>query len=83
MARAIEDEYLRKRKLLCAFFPMLLPDRRGLKCFNPHFLQFTSESANQATRTGHLFVDLTPSLEELRRGLDAKWRNKLKRCGEK
>jgi len=77
MARALEDEYVRKRRLLLRIVPNAFAGSERAEVFQSAFSAFS-----EATRTGEnqyrtFVLDLSPSLEELRRQLDSKWRNKL------
>ena len=77
MARAIEDEYLDKRKLFLRVVPNAFDGSSRAATVQAAFCRFAPEPLG-ADNTYRTFVlDLNPSLEELRKGLDAKWRNKL------
>jgi lipid II:glycine glycyltransferase (peptidoglycan interpeptide bridge formation enzyme) len=77
MARAIEDEYLDKRRLFLRVLPNAFAGSPRATTMQAAFCRFTPEpfEADNTYRT--LVLDLSPSLEELRKGLDPKWRNKL------
>jgi lipid II:glycine glycyltransferase (peptidoglycan interpeptide bridge formation enzyme) len=77
MAAAIEDEYLRKRKLFLRIIPNAFAGSSRATTMQAVFSRFAAEplDANNLYRT--FVVDLKPSLEDLRKGLDPKWRNKL------
>jgi lipid II:glycine glycyltransferase (peptidoglycan interpeptide bridge formation enzyme) len=79
MASAIEDEYVGKRQLFLRVLPNAFSGSPRATTMEAAFCRFTPESlsANNIYRT--LIVDLSPSLEELRKGLDKKWRNQLSR----
>jgi lipid II:glycine glycyltransferase (peptidoglycan interpeptide bridge formation enzyme) len=78
LALAIEDEYVRKRKLLVRILPNAFAGSPRAKVFQSAFSQFPCEKYGSADKYRTFLMDLTPPLEELRSGLDAKWRNKLK-----
>ena len=77
MARALEEEYVGKRKLFLRVLPNAFAGTRRATALQAAFSRFTSEPlvADNTYRT--FLVDLSPSIEELRRKLDPKWRNKL------
>jgi lipid II:glycine glycyltransferase (peptidoglycan interpeptide bridge formation enzyme) len=79
MARAIEDEYLGKRKLFLRILPNAFTGSPRAQVFQEAFSKFVRERS-EADITYRTFVlDLTPTLEELRSRLDKKWRNQLTR----
>ena len=78
LARAIEDEYVKKRKLFVYILPNAFPGSPRAEGFQSAFSKFTQQIAESRDAYRTFVVDLTPSLEELRSSLDAKWRNKLK-----
>ncbi|MGD1108540.1 MAG: peptidoglycan bridge formation glycyltransferase FemA/FemB family protein [Terracidiphilus sp.] len=78
MARAIEDEYLRTRKLFVRILPNAFAGSPRAEVFQSAFSDFSSETQEQCDAYRTFLVDITPAPEELRSGLDAKWRNKLK-----
>jgi lipid II:glycine glycyltransferase (peptidoglycan interpeptide bridge formation enzyme) len=77
MARAIEHEYLDKRKLFLRVLPNAFAGSPRAEVIQSAFSSFTREplTADNTYRT--FLLDLAPTLEELRRNLDPKWRNKL------
>jgi hypothetical protein len=79
MARAIEDEYLDKRKLFLRVLPNAFAGSSRATTMQAAFCRFTPEpfDANNTYRT--FVLDLRPSLDELRSRLDKKWRNQLTR----
>jgi lipid II:glycine glycyltransferase (peptidoglycan interpeptide bridge formation enzyme) len=77
MARAIEDEYLRKRKLFVRILPNAISESPRAQVFQSAFTSFDAETVKQREVYRTFVVDLTQPLEELRRRLDPKWRNKL------
>jgi lipid II:glycine glycyltransferase (peptidoglycan interpeptide bridge formation enzyme) len=77
VARAIEDEYLKKGKLFVRILPNAFAGSTRAGLFRSAFAKFTCQThePNETYRT--FLLDLTPPLEELRRRLDKKWRNQL------
>ena len=80
MATALFDEYVRKRRLLLRVLPKAYVGSPRANAFEAAFSQFASEPFKSGESYRTLDVDLTPSLESLRRGLDQKWRNQLNRA---
>jgi lipid II:glycine glycyltransferase (peptidoglycan interpeptide bridge formation enzyme) len=78
LARAIEEEYAEKRKLFVCVLPNAFAGSQRAEVFQSAFLKFTREMNEPGDEYRTLVLDLTPPLEKLRSGLDAKWRNKLK-----
>jgi lipid II:glycine glycyltransferase (peptidoglycan interpeptide bridge formation enzyme) len=78
MARAIEDEYLNKRKLYLRILPNAFEGTDRARIFQSAFAKFYGQATDPADIYRTFVVDLAPSLDQLRSGLDAKWRNKLK-----
>jgi Acetyltransferase (GNAT) domain len=77
MARAIESEYLVKRKLFLRVLPNAFAGSPRAAVMQAAFSRFAAEPLNAGNTYRTFVLDLTPSLEELRKGLDPKWRNKL------
>ena len=77
LARALEEEYVGKRKLLLRILPNAFAGTSRASAIQAAFGRFTSEPlvADNTYRT--FMVDLSPSIEDLRKSLDPKWRNKL------
>lgn len=77
--RALRNEYACKRGLLVRLYPLLFSDSPAV------FKEILSEEGyslaadKRPTRT--FMMDLTPSLDELRKGFDQKWRNCLNAAG--
>ena len=78
LAAAIEEEYAKKRKLFVCILPNAFAGSQRAEVFHSAFSKFTSEVNEPGDEYRTFLVDLTPPLEKLRSGLDAKWRNKLK-----
>ena len=77
MARALEDEYVTKRRLLLKILPNAFVGSSRSELLQSAFSAFTQERGIPANTYRTFILDLSPSLEELRRGFDPKWRNKL------
>ncbi len=77
MARALEEEYVGKRKLFLRILPNAFVGTLRAAVIQSAFGSFTPEPlvADNTYRT--LVLDLAPGLDELRKKLDPKWRNKL------
>ena len=83
MAQALHQEYVCKRRLLLQILPnAFLESPRGA-LFQSAFSDFKQEPSTSANLYRTFLLDLTPPLEELRRNLDAKWRNKLTQTEKK
>jgi len=78
LAIAIEEEYAKKRKLFVCVLPNAFAGSHRAEVFQSAFSSFTHEINEPGDEYRTFVVDLTPSVEKLRSGLDAKWRNKLK-----
>lgn len=79
LAHAIEEEYLMQKNLFVRILPNAFAESRRAAIFRAAFSHFASESLESGEVYRTFVVDLAPSLEELRRGLDKKWRNQLTR----
>ena len=79
LASAIEDEYLTRRKLFVRILPNAFVGSKRADIFRTAFSQFAFESSESSEAYRTFVVDLTPSLEDLRKCLDKKWRNQLTR----
>jgi len=76
MVRSLEEEYVRRRNLLLQIVPNAFEGSPRAQLFKEAFSGFTARRAGpKSYRT--FVLDLTPSLEQLRRSLDKKWRNQL------
>ena len=80
LAGAIEQEYLKRRKLFVRIVPNAFVSSKRADVFRDAFSQFAFESSESTEIYRTFVLDLAPSLEELRTRLDAKWRNKLKQA---
>ncbi|HMD84903.1 MAG TPA: peptidoglycan bridge formation glycyltransferase FemA/FemB family protein [Terriglobia bacterium] len=79
MARALEEEYVGKRRLFLSVLPNAFDDSPRAAVMQSAFSSFTREAPVPANTYRTLILDLAPALEELRRRLDKKWRNQLSR----
>jgi len=77
LARSLEEEYVGKRKLFLRILPNAFAGTPRAAAIQAAFGTFTPEPlvADNTYRT--FVVDLSPSIEDLRKSLDPKWRNKL------
>jgi lipid II:glycine glycyltransferase (peptidoglycan interpeptide bridge formation enzyme) len=80
LADAIEKEYLKKRKLFVHILPNAFAGSQRAELFGSAFSGYTTEGVGPEDAYRTFLVDLRPSLDELRKGLDPKWRNKLKQA---
>jgi lipid II:glycine glycyltransferase (peptidoglycan interpeptide bridge formation enzyme) len=76
--RALRNEYVCKRGLALRIFPVLFNHE------SEHFLSILREEDyslhKKGKRSRTLLLSLTPSIDELRKGLEQKWRNCLNRA---
>jgi peptidoglycan/xylan/chitin deacetylase (PgdA/CDA1 family) len=79
MARAIEGEYVAKRRLLLRVIPNAFAGSPRADAMKAALCRFTSETFDAGNAYRTFVLDLSPSLDELRSGLDKKWRNQLTR----
>jgi hypothetical protein len=77
MAHALEEEYVGKRRLLLRVLPNAFAGSRRAEAMQTAFSRFTPETLTAENTYRTFVLDLSPSLDELRKKLDAKWRNKL------
>ena len=80
MAAALEQEYVNSRKLLLKILPNAFEGSSRAQMFQSTFSNFRQESFTAENTYRTFVLDLAPSLEELRRSLDKKWRNQLTRA---
>jgi lipid II:glycine glycyltransferase (peptidoglycan interpeptide bridge formation enzyme) len=83
MARALQEEYARKRGLLLQIVPNAFAGSSRAALFQSCFSRFTQEPRTSANLYRTFVLDLAPTIEELRKNLDAKWRNKLTQSEKK
>lgn len=79
IARALHEEYVRKRRLLLQILPNAFVGTQRGTLFQSAFCSFTREDSTPANLYRTFVVDLTPPLDQLRKNLDKKWRNQLTR----
>ncbi len=80
MARALQEEYVGKRGLLLQILPNAFVGSPRAALFQSGFLRlYAGASAPPANMYRTFVLDLAPPIEELRKNLDEKWRNKLTR----
>src|SRR5208337_2849903 len=77
MARALAEEYVRKRGLFLRIIPNAFAGSARAEVMQLAFSSFTRETLTSENIYRTFVLDLSPSLADLRRGLDVKWRNKL------
>jgi len=83
IARALQEEYVCKRGLLLQILPNVFVESPRAALFQSGFSGFTLEPRTSANVYRTFVLDLAPPIEELRRNLDAKWRNKLNQSEKK
>jgi lipid II:glycine glycyltransferase (peptidoglycan interpeptide bridge formation enzyme) len=83
MAKALQEEYVVKRRLALRVLPNAFAGSSRATCFETAFSGFTEEAVTADSLYRTFVLDLSPTLEELRRKLDAKWRNKLTQSEKK
>lgn len=79
VARALEKEYVRKRRLLLQILPNAFVGSPRAALFQSGFSEFRQESRTAANTYRTFVLDLAPTIEQLRKNLDKKWRNQLTR----
>jgi lipid II:glycine glycyltransferase (peptidoglycan interpeptide bridge formation enzyme) len=79
MARALQEEYVSKRGLLLQILPNVFTGSPRAQLFESAFIEFTQEPRTSANTYRTFVLDLAPSIEQLRKNLDKKWRNQLTR----
>jgi lipid II:glycine glycyltransferase (peptidoglycan interpeptide bridge formation enzyme) len=80
VARALEEEYVGKRRLLLKILPNAFAGSTRGETFQSAFSSFRQEGSSGGNTYRTFRLDLTPSLADLRRNLDKKWRNQLNRA---
>jgi lipid II:glycine glycyltransferase (peptidoglycan interpeptide bridge formation enzyme) len=79
MADALHQEYVVKRRLLLHILPNAFVGSARAEAFQSAFANFAMEPSTTATKYRTFVLDVAPSIEELRKNLDKKWRNQLSR----
>ena len=80
MARALHEEYVRKRRLFLRILPNAFVGSPQAAVYREAFSDFNQALSNPANTERTFLLNLTPPLEDLRRKLDGKWRNQLNRA---
>jgi lipid II:glycine glycyltransferase (peptidoglycan interpeptide bridge formation enzyme) len=83
VARALREEYVGKRRLLLQILPNAFVGSPRAALLQSAFSGFAQEPPTSANVYRTFVLDLKPSIGELRRNLDAKWRNKLTQSEKK
>jgi lipid II:glycine glycyltransferase (peptidoglycan interpeptide bridge formation enzyme) len=83
MARALHEEYVGKRRLFLQILPNAFVGTQRGGLFQSAFSSFTQEVSTAANLYRTFVLDLSSPLDQLRKNLDAKWRNKLTQSGKK
>lgn len=79
MARAIQEEYVEKGKLLVRVIPNAFAGSPRAAIMRDAFSNFIPEPQKQQNTYRTIVLDLGPTLDDLRKKLDKKWRNQLTR----
>jgi lipid II:glycine glycyltransferase (peptidoglycan interpeptide bridge formation enzyme) len=77
LARSLEEEYVCKRKLFLRILPNAFAGTPRAAAIQAAFGRFTPEPLGGDNTYRTFIVDLSPSIEDLRKKLDKKWRNQL------
>jgi lipid II:glycine glycyltransferase (peptidoglycan interpeptide bridge formation enzyme) len=80
MALALHNEYVLKRGLFLRVLPDAFAGSQRAELFQTVFSQLAAVPRKTGSAERTFLLDLTPSLEELRKNLDQKWRNQLNRA---
>jgi lipid II:glycine glycyltransferase (peptidoglycan interpeptide bridge formation enzyme) len=80
MAEALRAEYAVKRRLFLRVLPDAFEGSPRAAVFRAAFSGFQTASADSPGADRTLVLNLAPALEQLRKGLDQKWRNQLNRA---
>lgn len=83
VARALKNEYVLKRGLLLQILPNAFAGSPRAALFQSGFCSFRQESQTSANTNRTFILNLAPPIEQLRKNLDAKWRNKLTQSEKK
>lgn len=83
MARSLEEEYVGNRRLFLRILPNAFVGSPRAAVIQSAFCSFTREALVAGNTYRTFVLDLAPALEELRRGLDKKWRNQVSRSERK
>jgi lipid II:glycine glycyltransferase (peptidoglycan interpeptide bridge formation enzyme) len=77
MAEALHQEYVVNRGLYLEILPNAFSGSERAEVFQSGFTGFDSGVGLSTERYRTFVLDLSPTIEELRKKLDSKWRNKL------
>lgn len=77
MAWALRAEFVEKRRLYLEILPNAFSDSPRAKIYQTAFSQFDHQPDTRGSKYRTFVLDLSPSIEELRKKLDKKWRNQL------
>ena len=80
MALALHEEYVRKRRLFLRILPNAFAGSQRAGVFDAAFSQFSRGLSNHTNTERTFLLNLSPTLEEMRKKLDQKWRNQLNRA---
>ena len=80
MAVALHEEYVKRRQLFLRILPNAFAGSQRADMFQTAFSQFNKASSHGAKTERTFLLNLSQSLEELRKKLDQKWRNQLNRA---
>lgn len=83
IACALQEEYVDKRRLLLQVLPNAFVESPRAALFQSAFSAFAPERRTPANVYRTFVLDLAPPIEQLRKNLDAKWRNKLTQSEKK
>jgi lipid II:glycine glycyltransferase (peptidoglycan interpeptide bridge formation enzyme) len=79
MAQALEEEYAGKRALFLRIIPNAFVGTPRAEILQSAFSMFSTDDAAEENVYRTFVLDLAPSVEELRKKFDVKWRNQLTR----
>src|SRR5208337_358777 len=77
MAEALCEEYVSRRGLYLEILPNAFSGSARAQIFQSAFAQYDHKPGISGEEYKTLVLDLSPSLDELRKKLDKKWRNQL------
>ena len=80
LARALREEYVRRRGLLLRVLPNAFVGSHRIQALQAAFSEFKTVPTGRANVERTFLLDLSPSLETLRKRFDQKWRNQLNRA---
>lgn len=79
LGRAIEEEYIERRKLLVRIVPNAFVGSPRAATMQAALSRFAVETSGPENTYRTISLDLRPTLDDLRKGFDKKWRNQLTR----